>query len=147
MWNNILIRARSDVGYALLNTPIQLPSEFEISYTLRCTSNDYKWNYVVIGESGSGHPAGGELNLNVGKLNSSGMHIRDGNGNILANSLDGVVSDKSYPVRIIYQNGTLSLNYNNITISTSNISVSLEYLIGIGIGRNGLLGEIKIKPL
>lgn len=148
--NESFICASSNTDYALLNTPITLPNEFEIDYTMKKTGSSSNWTFLAIGESGNGQTVGSanEIHYDIGKLNSSSMHIR--NDEILqidATTSDNASNNTNYPTKITYQNGTLSLTYNNLSISITNPTIDLTYLLGIGIGWNGMMRELIIKKL
>lgn len=122
--NGEYMRPTSENGFINLNSPIQLPSEFKISFTLYNTRSSSAWGLLNIGESSSSV-------IRIGKI------ARTSIGAYLSNSTptmsDTISSNVDYLLTLMYQNGEYTLVFNGKTMTLQEDVIQPLYLIGVGL--------------
>ena len=133
---------RSSDGSCNLNTPIDLPSHFIMTYTFKKTSTTFS-EYVICGESSAN-----SRNYHIGNLAGSRFIMRRNTDNALLFDGTNVISPNTeYNVSIEYDNGSWTCKLNNNTYTASDSTISMDYLFGIGMVAHGYIKDMQIKPL
>lgn len=127
-----------------LPTPIQLPSEFEISYTGYISGSGSRWNLLMVGEEANCRQ------YNLGMLNK-GSFLRKGREgcsfDYLITNTNKYSSDTDISFVYRYQNNTHTLIVDGVTYTSDNADFNPLYFFGIGIGNSARMKNILIKPL
>ena len=127
----------------MLNTPLSLPSHFEVKATIKRTSSSNGQSSILLGETTSNA-------YDVGMLRSNGsISIRE-------NSLDSLILDKNTGVvptntdvelTYTYDNGDHTISANGTSGTVTSTRYSMDKFFGVYTNTNGRLSNLKIKPL
>jgi len=126
-----------------LNSAIDLPSNFEISFTGKFTSSSNMMCCMMIGESTSDYYYSG--------IDSTGLInciSRNNSRAVLNRNQVGKSRNTEYPLRITW-NGTTFTLYNGTSeyISHTNSEYSKSKFLGMVLGASAEMKNIKVKPL
>lgn len=127
-------------AYRYLNTPVALPSSWEISWTMINTRSNSAWCMALIGEDTS-------HNYRIGKPSrtTAGAYL----SNSTPSESDSIRSNVEYPMKITYKDGVYNLIYNNHNMTFSDPTYQPLYLLGFGLagyqGNGARIKNIQIK--
>ena len=129
-----------------IDSPISLPSAFEISFKGYITATG-SWNIIAVGEADNCNTYAG------GQFINKGAFIRKGwagscNGAYLIQESNCCNLNEETTVVYQYSNGTHKLKIGNNEYTATDTSYTPSKFLGIGnSGTNSKMKEIKIKPL
>ena len=121
--------------------PITLPSNFMIDYQVKQTSTGYYGAYMQVGESNKGVLAGQQYS-NKASIFDWGLSTTD-----RADVDFTFENNQWYHYKFTYDDGVFRLNIDNVPIvSYTKIYTTRDY-VGVRTESNGIIKEVKIKPL
>lgn len=134
----------NDTNPIRLINPIELPSEWEMTWTMINTRSNSAWCYPHIGESYET-----DKQLGVGKLSRTIAGVYKPSGQI--SETDNISSNMDYPMKVTYQNGTYNLVYNNHNITFTEPAFEPTYFLGFALagyqGNGARIKDIRLKQL
>ena len=140
-------RSSTDIGSGYYNeifdTPINLPSAFELEYTGSITSSGDKMGTIILGETTDNFYYNGTNQRNLICAIS-----RNGSRAVLSQKQNIVPSTGSMTIKLTYSNGVHTISYGSETLTVSNSEYTPSKLLGFFITKNNtVISEIKVKPL
>ena len=127
----------------IFDTPINLPSAFELEYTGSITSSGDKMGTIILGETTDNFYYNGTNQTNLMSAIS-----RNGSRAVLSQKQNVVPSSGSMTIKLTYSNGVHTISYGSETLTVSNSEYTPSKLLGFFITKtNTVISEIKVKPL
>lgn len=126
-----------------LNTPIELPSEFEIKFTTSRSSTSNGVVYIEIGDNVS-------HSYDIGALRNKGsLSIRrNSDGTLLVDkNNDNVIPLAETENVYVYQNSMHSITSSSTTLTANEVNATLGKFLAVKLNTYCNLKEIKIKQL
>ena len=126
-----------------LKNPIELPSEWKITYIMQKWGSGSNWTMIAFGESytGSNYYNSGKLNATIGAIRPRNTF------QILSQFNDYCSNNTDYIVTLTYQNGIYTLSYNGRSCTVTDDSIQPLFFLGIGMGSNAKIKDIIIEKL